>query len=82
MVDVTELKRPFAEDDIVNANIYEVATQIDRILHKVPIEDHAAILGMIQVTTQRRAHEHEQRRQKQMQAAQQEAARRSQFALQ
>lgn len=78
MAEVTEQKSPHAEDDLVNANIYEVAQQIDRILHKVPMEDHAAILGMLQVTTQRRAHEYQQRQQKQMQEAQQQ----KRFALQ
>lgn len=85
-MDTTEIsKRPFPEDDVLTANIYEVAKEVDRILNRQSVQDHAAILGMIQVTGGRRAHEYQERNQKKMQEAQAEMQRRqeqSRFAVQ
>lgn len=67
-------------EDALNQKIYDVARQIDKILHRQPIENHAAILGMVQVTSQRRMHEHQTKQQKAQQAANADAQRRAQFA--
>ena len=58
-LDNTEQTHPFASHDDLNEHIYETARKVDRLLNKEPIANHAAILGLIQVTTQRRMHEHE-----------------------
>ena len=56
----TEAVSPFADHDAINEHLYETARKVDRLLHKEPIANHAAILGLVQVTTQRRMHETEQ----------------------
>lgn len=76
-----EQKHPFAEDAVVNAQIYSTAQEIDRILHRQPCENHAAILGIVQVTTQRRLHDHQQRQQKKQEEAHAEIQRRQQFGV-
>lgn len=78
-------KRPYPEDDLVNASVHEVAREIDRILNRQSVQDHAAVLGIIQCTGARRAQEHQDRNAKQMQEAQKELQRRQaqqQFAVQ
>lgn len=78
-------KRPYLEDDVLSSSIYETAREVDRILNKCSVQDHSAILGMIQVTGQRRAYEYQARQQKQMQDAQAEAQSRqaqARFAVQ
>lgn len=62
-------QHPYEQDDILNQNIYDVSRKLDKILHRQSVEDHAALLGMIQVTAQRRMHEHQQRTQKEKQDA-------------
>lgn len=85
-MDTTEVsKRPYPEDDLVNASVHEVAREIDRILNRQSVQDHAAVLGIIQCTGARRAQEHQDRNAKKMQEAQQELQRRQaqqQFAVQ
>lgn len=78
---------PHEIDDALNDKLYNVARKVDKILNREPVANHAAILGMIQVTTQRRMHDHEQRQKAEMQAQQraqqemaQDAARRRQFS--
>lgn len=78
-------KRPYPEDDVLTSSIYEVAKEVDRILNRCSVQDHAAILGMIQVTGGRRAHEYQERNQRKMQEAQDELQKRAaqrQFAVQ
>lgn len=74
-------KRPYPDDDVANASIYSVAQEIDRILHRQSVSDHAAILGLIQVTVQKRMHAHQERQAKLTQEAQQELQRRNQFGI-
>jgi uncharacterized secreted protein with C-terminal beta-propeller domain len=82
-----EQDHPHRDDQIVSTRVYNVAQKIDKILNREDISDHAAILGIIQVTSQRRMHEHEVRKQKLAQQQQretmerqQDAARRARFA--
>lgn len=77
--DVAKPRRPHADDDLVNAKLYSVAQEIDRILLRHPMEDHAAVMGLIQVTIQRRSHDHQQRQQKKQEEAMAEIQRRRQF---
>lgn len=70
-------KRPYPEDDVLTSSIYEVAQQVDRILNRCSVQDHMAIMGMIQVTGARRGHEYQERNQRKMQEAQQEAQKRA-----
>ena len=75
--EVTEI-HPHEAHDKLNDHIYNISRKCDKILNREPVEDHAAILGLLQVTTQRRMHEHQaeqQRRQAAEQAAQQTKAR-------
>lgn len=73
---------PYEQDDALNDRLYNVSRKVDKILHREPVENHAAILGMIQVSTQRRMHEHQANQQKQQQALATEAQRRAQFGVQ
>lgn len=75
-------KHPYEQDDALNDRLYNVSRKVDKILHREPVENHAAILGMIQVSTQRRMHEHQQAQQKAQQSALSEAQRRAQFGIQ
>ncbi len=72
-----EENEPYPKDQALADKLYNVSRKIDKILCREPVENHAAILGLIQVTTQRRMHEH-QAEQQRMQAAQQAEARRNQ----
>lgn len=82
MTAITEMAHPHQDDDNVNHNLYEVARKVDKILHREPIENHAAILGIVQVTSQRRMHENQIRQQQKNDAAHAEAQRQQQFGLQ
>lgn len=53
----TELDHPYSAHDALNDHIYETARKVDRLLNKEPVENHMAIVGLIQVTVQRRTHE-------------------------
>lgn len=81
-MEVPEEIHPYAQDDALNDKLYNVARKVDKILHREPVENHAAILGMIQVSTQRRMHEHQQAQQKAQQSAMAEAQRKAQFGIQ
>lgn len=77
----TQEQHPYEQDDALNDRLYNVARKVDKILHREPVENHAAILGMVQVSTQRRMHEHQAQQQKAQQNALAEAQRRQQFGL-
>lgn len=77
----TQEQHPYEQDDALNDRLYNVARKVDKILHREPVENHAAILGMVQVSTQRRMHEHQAQQQKAQQSAQAEAQRRQQFGV-
>jgi hypothetical protein len=68
-----EAPHPYEQDDALNDRLYNVSRKVDKILHREPVENHAAILGMIQVSTQRRMHEHQADMQKKAAAAQAQA---------
>jgi len=70
---------PYEHDDALNDRLYNVSRKVDKILHREPVENHAAILGMIQVSTQRRMHEHQAKQQQAQAAEAAEARRRAQF---
>lgn len=70
-----EPPHPYEHDDALNDRLYNISRKVDKILHREPVENHAAILGMIQVSTGRRMHEHQAKRE-QAQAAAAEAAQR------
>jgi len=55
---------PYERDDALNDRLYNVSRKVDRILNRESVENHAAILGFIQVSGQRRAHEYELDKQK------------------
>lgn len=78
----TQEQHPYEQDDALNDRLYNVARKVDKILHREPVENHAAILGMIQVSTQRRMHEHQQAQQKAQQAAQAQAIAQQRFGVQ
>lgn len=82
MSEAQEAPHPFEDDDTVNHNIYTTARKIDKILHRETVADHAAILGVVQVTTQRRMHEVQERQQKVQATAQAEAQRLHKFGPQ
>lgn len=65
-----EEQHPYEKDDALNDRLYNVSRKVDKILHREPVENHAAILGMIQVSTQRRMHEHQAEQQKKAALAQ------------
>lgn len=79
---ITEAQHPYEQDDALNDRLYNVSRKVDKILHREPVENHAAILGMIQVSTQRRMHEHQAKQQHAQAAAQAEARRQQQFGVQ
>lgn len=80
MSEAAQEAHPYAEEDAVNTKVYDVARQIDKILHRQPVENHAAILGLVQVTSQRRMHEVQTRQQKIAHAQQAEAQRTAKFS--
>lgn len=84
-----ELDHPHRDDEIVTSRLYNVARKVDKILNRESMADHAAVMGMIQVSAQRRSHEHEQRKIALQQAQQREAMerqvemqRKAQFGIQ
>lgn len=81
MSEAQQEAHPYPDEDAVNTKVYDVARQIDKILHRQPVENHAAILGLVQVTSQRRMHEVQQQAQKKAQAAQDEHARKQKFGV-
>lgn len=78
----TELDRPYMKHDDLNHHIYEAARKVDWILNREPIANHAAILGLIQVTTQRRMHEHENEQKAAAEAIQKANAAQARFGVQ
>lgn len=82
MADETQEQHPYEHDDALNDRLYNISRKVDKILHREPVENHAAILGMIQVSTQRRMHEHQARQQQAQAAAAAEAQRNRQFGVQ
>lgn len=70
-------QHPYEADDALNDRLYNIARKVDKILHREPVENHAAVLGMIQVSMQRRAHEHQANQQKHSQDQQMAAQARS-----
>ena len=66
----------------LNERIYDRAAKVDRLLNNETVEDHAAILGLIQVTAQRRMHEHQADQQRNQLKAQQEASAKQRFGVQ
>lgn len=81
MADVTELDHPYSAHDALNDHLYDVARKVDRLLNKEPMENHAAIVGLIQVTVQRRMHETQQDQQKAQLAAQEKMAAAQRFGV-
>lgn len=80
-------QHPYEADDALNDHLYNIARKIDKIMNREPVANHATLLGMIQVTTQRRLHEVEQQQKaandaamREQQALQREEMRRRQFA--
>jgi hypothetical protein len=71
---------PYPDEEAVNTKIYDRARQIDKLLHRDPVENHAAVLGLIQVTAQRRMHEHQTNQGKKLQEAQAQAQARARLA--
>jgi hypothetical protein len=81
MADVT-LDHPYTTHDALNEHIYDVARKVDRLLNREPIENHAAVLGLIQVSSQRRMHEHESDKKKAQMDAQEKVSLANKFSLQ
>lgn len=81
-MDNTEVESPFKNHDDINEHLYETARKVDRLLNKEPIANHAAILGLIQVTTQRRMHEHENEQKAATEAIQKANAAQARFGVQ
>lgn len=88
MTDETQEQHPYEADDALNDRLYNVARKVDKILNRESMENHAAIIGMIQCSVARRSHEHEQKKlalqhaqQREQQEAFREAQRRQQFGL-
>lgn len=81
MADELQEQHPFERDDALNDRLYNISRKVDKILHREPVENHAAILGMIQVSMQRRAHEHQAQQQKAQQDQQRAAQRQAQFGV-
>lgn len=77
----TELDHPYSAHDALNDHLYDVARKVDELLNKEPVENHAAIVGLVQVTVQRRMHEHQQDQQRAQMEAQQKVAAANRFGV-
>lgn len=73
---------PFEAHDAINDHLYDVARKVDRLLNREPVENHAAIVGIIQVTVQRRMHEHQADQQRAQMEAQHKVAAANRFGVQ
>lgn len=74
--------QPYEHHDSINDHLYDVARKVDRLLNQEPVENHAAIVGIIQVTVQRRMHEHQEDQKKAQFEAQQKMQAAQRFGVQ